>query len=244
MMFFDIATPTEKLSCFSTTDTKEKRKVLFLHGAGQSDKARTLGISQYLSDAWIESVSFDFSGHGESTKNTNGSIRKRVWEAKIILEACFPETEKVILCAFSMSGQVVMELIAEMHDRIAMCFLLAPALYHHQAIDLEFGENFTRLLRQERSYRENHIENALENYTGKIILILWDQDDVIPHDIPDIIEHAHKNGIFKKFIILGAPHMLALWTTQSWENLEKIASILVNEIRNIEFTHIHGDVSL
>ncbi len=230
MITFDILTDTERLSCFSTTHDPKKRTLLFLHGAGASDKSRTIWLAEYLARAWIDSVGFDFSGHGESTKEVNCSIRKRVLETRKILEECFMEGESIILCAFSMSGQVVMELLMEMHDRVEMCFLCAPALYHCDAVDLEFGEKFTKLLREDKSYHMNNSLEALENYHGKIVLVIWDQDTVIPYDIPNIIEASHKNGIFKKYIIPNAPHMLALWTTESHENLETLGAILVDEI--------------
>jgi len=204
LTFFHIPIWGEIISCYSTTEKTSDRRILFLHGAWKSDKTRLIGISDWLSQNWIESVGFDFSWHGESTHNTHLSIRKRIQEASSILR--------------------------NFGNRIEKCFLCAPALYHQDAIDIPFWPDFSNLLRLPKSYLKHNISDTLALYHGEIIIIIWDNDDVIPSDVPDIIQSAHIGWKNKKITIPNAPHMLAGWTMQSTENLNILCQIIRNEI--------------
>lgn len=230
LTFFHIPIWGEVISCYSTTEKTSDRRILFLHGAWKSDKTRLIGISDWLSQNWIESVGFDFSWHGESTHNTHLSIRKRIQEASSIIDKCFSPDSPFIICAFSMSGQVTYELLRNFGNRIEKCFLCAPALYHQDAIDIPFWPDFSNLLRLPKSYLKHNISDTLALYHGEIIIIIWDNDDVIPSDVPDIIQSAHIGWKNKKITIPNAPHMLAGWTMQSTENLNILCQIIRNEI--------------
>lgn len=228
--FFQTSVGDEILSCYSTTNDISKRKMLLLHGAWLSDKKRLIGISEWFSERWIESVGFDFSGHGESTKNTVWSIKKRVLEAEHIIENYFSPEQEIFICAFSMSGQVVYELLRKFGFRVQKCFLCAPALYHQDTIDIPFSEEFSRILRTPESYKNHGVHDVLWDYNWDIVIIMGTDDAVIPKDVPDIIMKAHTGWKNKKIILQNAPHMLAGWTMESPENMQKLCQSIFDEI--------------
>jgi len=228
--FFQASTGDEIFSCYATTNDVSKRKMLLLHGAWQSDKKRLIGISKWFSERGIESVGFDFSWHGESTKNTVWSIKKRVLEAEYIIENYFSPEQEIFICAFSMSGQVTYELLRKFGSRVKICFLCAPALYHRDAINMHFSEEFSRILRTPESYKNHGVNDVLSVYRGDIIIIMGTEDSVIPKDVPDIIMKAHTGWKNKKIILQNAPHMLAGWTMESPENMEKLCQSIFGEI--------------
>jgi uncharacterized protein len=229
--YSSIIIDSEVISCYSTTNDISNRKLLLLHGAWLSDKKRLIGISKWFSERWIESVGFDFSGHGESTKNTSWSIKKRVLEAEYVIENYFSPEQEIFICAFSMSGQVVYELLRKFGFRIQKCFLCAPALYHQDAIDMPFWENFSRILRTNGSYRNHGVSDILWIYRGSIVIIMWSDDRIIPKDVPEIIMEAHTWWENKKIVLQGAPHMLAGWTMESPENMNRLCKIIFDEMQ-------------
>jgi len=90
-----------------------------------------------------------------------------------------------------MSGQVVYELLREFGSQIQKCFLCAPALYHRDALDTPFSEEFSRILRMPESYKNHGVNDVLSEYQGDIVIITGTEDSVIPKDVPDIIIKAH-----------------------------------------------------
>lgn len=152
---FSFSTPTETLSAFRViAHDGDTPTCLLLHGAWQSDKERLRPIAWKLADMGISSLGFDFSGHGSSTHNTLNSIAKRVQEAETAITFLDP-SKPMILCGFSMSGQVVIDLL-ERHTNISHIVLFAPGLYDIRALDLTFWQEFTSILREPESWRNNN----------------------------------------------------------------------------------------
>jgi len=223
---FSIQTSDEILSAFQvSSDVNTKPSCVLLHWAGQSNKERLVPIAWELAKIGISSIWFDFSGHGLSTSNTRNSIKKRIYEADCAIQ--FLDQQKpMILCGFSMSGQVVLNLLSK-YTNISHIILFAPALYHVDALDIEFGPEFTTLLREHESWKNNNSQSILEHFTGKILIVVGSEDVVIPKDIPNIIRDHSKNASEVTIhTIEWAPHMLAGWTLEKAENAQYIWNIL------------------
>jgi alpha-beta hydrolase superfamily lysophospholipase len=72
----------------------------------------------------ISSIGFDYSGAGSSTSNTPSSIVKRTQEAERAL-ALLDTQKPIILCGFSMSGQIIINLLNN-YTNISYIILGAP----------------------------------------------------------------------------------------------------------------------
>lgn len=228
---FNFVSGNETISAFKTiNDTNSKPACLLLHGAGLSDKERLRTLSYSLGEKGISNMSFDFSGHGKSTNNSPQSIRKRVLESMTAFDLLDKEMP-TILCAFSMSGQVALNLIQEYNDSIKYLILFAPALYDTKALNLEFGPEFSDVIRKEQSWRNNNANDTLLNFKGKILIFMSTNDRIIPPEIPNIILNSAISCEKKVVYYLNdAPHQLAQWTSTNLENANLISNIIYDFI--------------
>jgi len=58
-----------------------------------------------------------------------------------------------------MSGEVCIQLTQRVN--IHHLVLLAPGIYHHKAINIPFGADFSNLIRQHESWKETKIRDIL-----------------------------------------------------------------------------------
>lgn len=183
--------------------------VVFLHGAGKATKERAQPIAEHLAEHYgIASLLFDFSGHGASSgRLEDSSLAKRVDEAlEVIRSTGLPSP--ISVCAFSMGGHVALELLR--HVPIRGLFLFYPAVYATQAQHIRFGDPlFTQILRRERSWETSETFEILETFSGRLLVVIGELDEVIPKDvISRIIETATLATEKTLITVENAPHLL------------------------------------
>lgn len=185
-----------------------KPQLLMIHGAGTSDKHSSDYLSEALLEMSIPSLSFDHSGHGQSTNDLkNGSLKKRVEEAQKVLDFLDKEQSLSILGA-SMGGYVAMKLLQYIPN-IQSLILFCPAMYHKDAYDVQFNHGFTDIIRQPESWKQSDILPLLEKYTGNIVVVIGENDEVIPDSVIELIDKHTPNVTSKKIIkIPNCPHKL------------------------------------
>lgn len=123
-------------------------------------------------------MSFDFSGHGESTGELSASsLEKRVAEAAHMLQFC-DTTKPLIIVGSSMGGEVAVRLSQKCHA--ASLVLFCPAFYDDVAYSIPFTHEFSTAIRQEGSWRKSIARTILEKYRGDIVVVIGDEDAVIP----------------------------------------------------------------
>jgi len=181
-------------------------RLLFLHGAGQSSKEKILPLAERLLEAGLASFSFDFSGHGESSgKSEQSSLKKRVAEAQAALNFLSPQRR--VLCAFSMSGHVALELLKT--NPFETLVLFCPAIYAPEAFEAPFDGRFTVIIRQNESWKRSQAVQALDDFTGKLLLFSGEKDEVIPKGVIELIEaHAQQAARKETVTLPGAGHFL------------------------------------
>lgn len=129
---------------------QSKSGILFLHGAGKSNKERSQPIAMRLAEEYgIPSFLFDFSGHGGSTGNLeSSSLQKRIQES---IEAAQASgfSNSMTVCAFSMGGHVALELLDDL--QIQNLVLFYPAVYTDLANKISFGDPaFSEMIRKKK----------------------------------------------------------------------------------------------
>jgi len=194
---------------FSPSSSSPEKGVLFLHGAGQATKERAEPIVERLCEGKnVASFTFDFSGHGESSGTLKASsIKKRVSEAKSALEASEFQ-QPISVCASSMGGHIALELLQ--HFDVQGLTLFYPAVYAKEAVDLAFGDPlFSETIRRERSWLNSDAFTYLRNFTGSLLVVAGEKDNVIPREIIDLIMSNAISAQRKRLIVLeDAPHLL------------------------------------
>ena len=183
---------------------KGPAKTLFLHGAGRSTRATFTRLRQTLYERGIPSASFDFIGHGE----TGGSIERTSLHqrtgqaAAVIRHAC---SEPVNLIAASMSGYTAIRLTEQF--AVGNLILLVPAVYAAHAYDICFGPEFSKVIRVHNSWEESDAFGILSRFTGNLIIIAAESDDVVPREI---IERLHASAAHAEkrttYVVPGSHH--------------------------------------
>jgi len=110
-----------------TDDLGHRPRLLFLHGAGKSNKERARPLALELAGQGVAAFGFDFSGHGKSSGELGrSSLAKRLREAEGAL-TYLARDRPISLCAWSMGAHVALELARRVE--VENLFLFAPAIY-------------------------------------------------------------------------------------------------------------------
>lgn len=177
----------------------DKPQLLFLHGAGQATKERALPIAERLAELSISSFGFDFSGHGESTGQlSQSSLKKRTDEALAAYQF-LDQTKPKAICAFSMAGHIALELLKRTQN-IQALFLFYPAIYSDKAFNLNFDSQFSAAIREENSWQKASVVNCLKDFKGNLLIVIGENDQVIPKGVVELLDEIAVNTKNKKII--------------------------------------------
>jgi pimeloyl-ACP methyl ester carboxylesterase/D-alanyl-D-alanine dipeptidase len=213
----------EQLAASIVSPNAKKPTILFLHGAGSSNRKRAIPIAEKLAEQGHASLLFDFSGHGDSTGElSRSSLEKRVREA----ESAFPYLDSGIpqaVIGSSMGGHIALELVRR-HTDIKTLILFCPAVYTSRAFALPFDDTFTKAIREPESWRTSEVFAGLEHFSGKLLIVISAHDDVIPADVPQALMDAAKSASKKELLILpDIDHKLIVAITENSDLLEEIS---------------------
>lgn len=205
---------------------------VFLHGAGSGVKERVLSIAEPIIDHNINILAFDFSGHGESSGELKkGSLEKRVNEAKSVIHQFCSEEKPLVVCGSSMGGFIAIKLLEFFN--ISTLILFCPALYAKKAYTIPFDSGFTDVIRVSESWRQTDVFPLLENFTGRILIVMGEKDQIIPPGVIELINSHTPNARQKElYVISNCPHSITAWvSTQEFEQKKlhnKILSFIIN----------------
>lgn len=219
--------------CICYNLNSDKPNLISIHGAGPAGKERISYITQTLSDNNIGSVTFDFPGHGESSGSLSDSslaIRTRIAK-HVIQEYCC--TYNLTIIATSMGGHIASELLP--YFNVSSLILFCPASYALEAFDEKFGENFTAIIRAEDSYLNSKAFVNISNYSGRLLLIYGDKDDIIPNKVINNYWSNAKVTSFKRKVELKeTPHVIHKWA----EKNNNIKNEVLNEVLEFVCNHV------
>lgn len=199
---------------------KDKNAII-LHGAGTSERTRFYPIANELIKRGIGVVLFDFSGHGQSTgKLSEQSLEKRKNQAKAVIDELAPQG-KLYLIGFSMGAQTLCDILPIYKDRTDAVLLGCPAIYTEEARNILFGnKEFTAKLREENSWQNSIAPDSINDFTGRTVIAIGDQDKVIPKDVVGLLKDASKNLTYIEYP--GVTHNLAGWLADNQKELAKL----------------------
>lgn len=196
---------------FSKNNINLAPQFIFLHGAGTGVKERVLSIATPIIEHNINILAFDFSGHGESSGQLKqGSLEQRVHEAKAMIDQFASKEKPLIVCGSSMGGFVAIKLLE--FFEINTLILLCPALYDKKAYATTFDDGFTEIIRSPESWKKTDALPLLENFTGRILIVMGEKDTVIPPGVIELINYHTPHAIKKElYFIENCPHNIATW---------------------------------
>ncbi len=201
------------------------------HGAGASVKEMLLNvIAEPMSDQGLNILTIDFSGHGSSTGIlTQGSLKKRVLEAQAAING-YAITQKLVVCGASMGGYIAIKMLESYP--IDTLILFCPALYDGNAFEVQFDQGFTDIIRKQESWRNTDVAKALEAFTGNLLIVMGENDIVIPAGVIEIIDRCTPNARKKEiYTIPECPHKIDLWLLDHPDELKKLQDKILEFIQ-------------
>lgn len=198
-----------------------RSQLLFIHGAGSSDRKRFEQLRTLLADRGIGSSSFDFIGHGESGGDLVGSsLESRVAQSSAVIDSQ-GISQPLSIIASSMGAYVAIKL-TELYA-VKNLILVAPAVYDTKSYNIPFGPAFTKVIRSPFSWRGTDAWKILENYEGNLLIYKAEKDQIIPHEIIErIYDSAWKAQSREVVMIKEATHSLAKWLDERPDSLHQI----------------------
>lgn len=219
----------EKISISVFAIANQKPQVMVLHGAGDATQRRCKGLCELFFQKGIGSISFDFSGYGESSAHYPNTINKRVKEASQLIDDFMGSNFSI--AAFSMSGHVAIELSAKYKRRVDGLMLLSPAIYSDECTTLAFGADFSKCIRQPFNYLNSSMWQKICDYHGVVVLVTPEHDYVIPQEVFFKLEECRAD--LYRVNIKHATHSIGQWINQNMEEagqkLDGAISVLVEK---------------
>ena len=188
---------------FATND------ILCIHGAGKADRSRYSALRSSLHQKGFGSVAFDCIGHGETGGlPEQSSLISRTYQAEAVLQAR-DMNKPLTLIGASMGGYCAIDL-TQTH-RVNSLILIVPAVYAPEAYQVPFGPAFSSIIRQHRSWETTDAWKQIAKFSGSLLVIAAELDDVIPFEIPQRLISSASASCWKKLhVVKGAGHSLLL----------------------------------
>jgi hypothetical protein len=189
-----------------------ENNTLILHGAGGSSRATFTRMRENLYAHGIQSVSFDFVGHGETGGNIQETtLRGRTEQTVAVIK--YKCQEPLTLIGASMGAYSAVKLT----ERFAVkdLILLVPAVYTPRVYEVPFGPRFSDIIREQESWANSDAFAALAGFSGNIIIIAAEFDEVIPMKLIDQLYGSARNAKTRTLHIVPNSEHLSLFPEES-----------------------------
>lgn len=200
---------------------KDKPNVIFLHGAGNTTASSFDSIRTKLAEDGISSAAFDCIGHGKTGGDLqSSSLFDRTNQAEKVIEST-QLGKPLTIVARSMGGYTALKLTERCP--IDILVLLVPAVYTKDAYGVNFGEKFTNIIRQERSWENSDAWDIVKKFKGKLLVVSAELDEVIPIEIPNRIFSAAISASEKDFYIIPrSSHNITKYLTENKKEFDTV----------------------
>lgn len=194
--------------------------LLMLHGGGK-DRTVFYKYRALLDALGFGTTIFDFLGHGETGGDMHdSSLLSRTMQAKAVIDYLEPEVTGCI--GVSMGAYNALQLSREVLFRSLI--LMVPGVYTPTAYNINFGPDFSNIIRQPRSWAQTDAWRLAAEFSGRLLVIAAENDSVIPADIPERLVSSTVNASARERITIpGADHN-TIWQSLmlSPEQYEKV----------------------
>ncbi|MFI9806633.1 alpha/beta hydrolase [Streptomyces sp. NPDC052301] len=186
-VFFDVAEHRLAASTVYAADGSAP-SVIHLHGLGPT--ATRHGVRYLLDDLAAHghsSVTFEFSGNGESTGVLQESTLRRRRAESLAAARLLAEDVRPVVMGTSMGAHLAASTVPVLDPRALVLF--CPAAYPEHAADLPFDGSLSRPGR----YADSPAYAGIGEFTGDLLIVGARSDQVVPAAVVDgYLSHARK----------------------------------------------------
>lgn len=197
----------KRLSILVNMPQKSNDWVVFLFGGSRTrGKERFVEWQKTLAQENINSVSFDYSGTGKSTGNFfASSLANRINETAAIirwLKKNFGSKIQFTVCGGSMGAYIALGVCRIFPKSIKNLILFCPAAYAKESHSVCFGPEFTACIRKPNSWKNSLSFEGIQQFTGRVLLLVPENDKIIPLQIPFEYRQRAKNASCVKYVVI------------------------------------------
>lgn len=197
----------KRLSILVNMPRKSNDWVVFLFGGSRTrGKERFTEWQKILAQENINSVSFDYSGTGKSTGNFfASSLANRINETAAIirwLKKNFGSKIQFTVCGGSMGAYIALGVCRIFPKSIKNLILFCPAAYAKESHSVCFGPEFTACIRKPNSWKNSLSFEGIQQFTGRVLLLVPENDKIIPLQIPFEYRQRAKNASCVKYVTI------------------------------------------
>jgi pimeloyl-ACP methyl ester carboxylesterase len=200
-------------------------RLVLLHGAGLGTRDRYRSFRASLAQRSIGSLAFDFIGFGETGGDIgDSSLKSRTEQAFAVMDAMKMEGPFFLLGS-SMGAYTAVKLL-EIYAVEGIIFFV-PAVYDIAAYAVPFGEEFSNIIRKNKSWMASDAWNILQAYRGRMLLVAAGKDDVIPGDVIRRIYQASINASSREqYTVQQSPHLLIHYLSRDQIEYEHVLGLV------------------
>jgi hypothetical protein len=209
------------------TSTDSIPSLMVLHGAGKGSRHRFEPLRAELGSRGISSVAFDCVGHGDTSGALDGTtLKSRTDQALSVLSQTGFKQPFTVLGS-SMGAYTAVKLCE--HLPIQNLILFVPAMYTVTAYEIPFGVEFSSCIRQPDSWRHSDAWAILSRFTGNILIVRAEKDEVIPIGVIESIKQASSNAAsIVEHAVAGAPHPLAQHLAENPKQFQEVVELIMS----------------
>lgn len=181
--------------------------ILSLHGLGTTATRHRM---RYLLDAWADhghgSLTFDFSGNGDSTGELTRATLRRRRDETLAAAGRLGKAGRPVVIGTSLGAHLAAWTVRELRPRALVLF--CPATYPEHAADQPFDGSLVR----PAGHRDSPAYAALRDFEGDLLIFGARQDQVCP---PEVIEgylgNARRARSARVVWFEGCDHFVHRW---------------------------------
>ncbi|MGB7195382.1 MAG: alpha/beta fold hydrolase [Collimonas pratensis] len=213
------------------------RHMLLLHGAGVSSRATASrsGLRPALQQRGIATTSFDCIGHGDTGGVLSiSSLHSRTRQAEAVIAArklagplANPLAGPLVICGASMGAYNAIRLTQT--QQVAGLVLIVPGVYTPAAYNLQFGPQFSEVIRRDRSWAGSDAWEILKQFKGDLLVIAAERDAVIPLEIPERLVLSARQARSRRLRVVADAdhnHLFPLLTAERPAEFDELMALM------------------
>ena len=102
-----------------------------------------------------------------------------------------------------MSGHIALKLLEYKSQFIKYLVLFCPAIYSKDAYAVDFGPEFSEIIRSKNSWQNTDVLRFLKIYKGGLQIFYGEADNIVPKDVVELIYNGAKTTKAKELNLVA-----------------------------------------